>query len=110
MPTADLLKISLDLLSSWNPRLILHPIGADLHLFLDQEDEKQQKEFIQTLKNLLPQNSANLRLLRSAPEIGDEMLEDFAKPPGYSLSCRLKNHLDPEGLFDASFYRMQNAS
>ena len=110
MPTADLLKLPLDLLSSWNPRMILHPIGADLHLFLDQEDGKQQKEFLQTLKNVLPQNSANLRLLRSAPEIGDEMLEDFAKPPGYSLSCRLKNHLDPEGLFDAPFYRMQNAS
>ncbi|MCH2292667.1 MAG: hypothetical protein MK439_09000, partial [SAR324 cluster bacterium] len=64
----------------------------------------------QTLKNVLPQNSANLRLLRSAPEISDEMLEDFAKPPVYSLSCRLKNHLDPEGLFDGPFYRMHNAS
>jgi hypothetical protein len=106
LPTADILELSLESLSAWDPRMIIHPVGGDLHLFLGEQDGDRQKKFIQTLLKCLPRQSSNMRLLRSAPEVGFEHLGHFAKPPGYSLSCRLKQHLDSEELFDAPYYRM----
>ena len=78
---------------------------------VQQQVEKQleQKEFLKKLKNSLPQPSAKIRLIRSIEGIGFEDLDHFAKPPGYDLSCRLKQHLDPDGIYDASYYGMQSS-
>ena len=106
LPTADILELSLESLSAWDPRMIIHPVGGDLHLFLGEQDGDRQKKFIQTFLKCLPRQSSNIRMLRSSKQVGVEQLGHFAKPPGYSLSCRLKQHLDPEELFDAPYYRM----
>ena len=102
--SAALHPTHLESIRSEQTRMVVHPIGADLHCFLDSEDATTQREFIASLQPMLRQMQAKLVLGNAASAIGYSDLGEFAQPPGYALVQRLKRHLDPAGVFHAPFY------
>ena len=105
LPTKEALNpMHLEAVRTDQTRIAAHPIGGDLHFFLDTEAAAAQREFIESLKPLLRRAQAKLVLGNATPEISYADLGEFARPPGYSLVQRLKRHLDPAGVFHAPFY------
>jgi FAD/FMN-containing dehydrogenase len=105
MPTSEALNpMRFETLRTDSLRMAIHPIGGDLHFFLDSEEADSQKALINALQPILRRVQGKLVLGNAVPGIGYETLGDFAKPPGYSVAKRLKQHLDPAGVFHSAFY------
>ena len=107
LTTSSILELPLEKLKNWEPRMIVHPVGSDIHFFLKDTEAASQKMFLESLCGILNLPGANLRLVRTSEGCGPNVLGPFGKPPGYSITQGLKRHLDPQGIFHSPFYGME---
>lgn len=102
LPTASLLNKLEVFTEIKDARLLVHPMGGDLHLFAPEIDAQS----LDMLRRAMAGSGGYLTLQR-AP---DALLESFGwsvpLPSGYPIMQALKRKLDPHGLFRAPFYEM----
>ncbi|MCP4295152.1 MAG: hypothetical protein GY786_06060 [Proteobacteria bacterium] len=99
-------KIRWEELEALDAKIILHPIGGDCHVIINNNDLDVQKNAIERLKALLSTLSVNMALVRSHEDLSTVDLGQFAVPNGYTLMKRLKEQLDPSDLFISPFYNL----
>lgn len=106
LPTSEGLNpMHLESLQQDGLHLAVHPIGADLHVFLKDPDRTAQQKLLTSLKAVGRRVQGRLVWGSAHPDLGYADLEELAQAPGYSLAQRLKQHLDPAGIFHAPFYQ-----
>jgi FAD/FMN-containing dehydrogenase len=111
LPTRDALRpIRIESLRHENLHAVAHPVGADLHFFLNSTDAEAQREFLREALPLFRNTPAKMVLAHAHAEVSPAELGDFAQPAGYAFTQRLQKHLDPAGVFHAPFYQLSAAS
>ncbi|MBF0278391.1 MAG: FAD-binding oxidoreductase [SAR324 cluster bacterium] len=105
LPTGELLgSLDVQKFTLQGAQMVVHPIGGDFHIFLNDETPKAQKEMLTLLKNQLEGSEGKISLIKSAPELSINDLNEFAFPREYSLMKAIKQQLDPALVFHAPFY------
>ena len=102
--TEDILNFNFELFRKENFKIIIHPIGGDIHFMHESIDRKEQIQYLEKIKSALVHPDSKLRWVSSNPENSLEDLGKAALASGYSLTQRLKRHLDPSGIFSSSYY------
>lgn len=107
LSTRDALQpIRLESLRHERLHQVAHPIGADLHFFLNDENLTTQREFLNELQNRFRRTGAKMVLGSGHNELTLQDLGEYARPTAYAFTQRLQQHLDPAGLFHAPFYQL----
>ncbi len=107
LPTAEALNpMHLTSLPQEGLHVVAHPIGADLHFFLKASEPGAQRQLLAALKSVARRVQGQLVWGSAHPDLTYTDLEERAQAPGYSLAKRLKQHLDPSGVFHAPFYEL----
>lgn len=101
----QLLPYLLQILTRTATRLVLHPLGGDFHLFL--EDPGEAARIVSELAEILAARAGFL-VIEKAPVDFYQSHFVIPLPPSYGLMCKLKRNLDPRAIFFAPFYEMEN--
>ena len=105
VPTGDLLApLPFQALVEHGAQLVVHPIGGDFHVVLNDENLASQQALLTMLKTTLKGTEAKLTLVHATPGLPVHELNDFAIPKAYALMKAIKQQLDPANIFQAPFY------
>ena len=105
--TENILNFPFELFCNENFKIIIHPIGGDIHFMHESSDRKEQIQYLEKIKSALVHPDSKLRWVSTNPESSLEDLGKFGVASGYSLTQRLKRHLDPSGVFSSSYYDLE---
>jgi FAD/FMN-containing dehydrogenase len=105
--TENILNFPFELFHKENFKIIIHPIGGDIHFMHESSDRKEQIQYLEKIKSALVHPDSKLRWVSTNPESSLEDLGKFGVASGYSLTQRLKRHLDPSGVFSSSYYDLE---
>ncbi len=106
MPTKDVLGFAYEDWQTRKPSMIVHPGGGDIHFFLESGDAEDHNLFLADLHEKTSTTGCTMRLVRCSAPVDSIKRNCPQKPSGYELALRLKNHLDPAGIFHSPFFLM----
>ena len=104
LPTEELFRFPFELFRTDNFKMLIHPIGGDIHFMHKTSELKEQLQLLDKIKSALVHADSKLRLLNGNAEISFQELGRFGMASGYALTQRLKNYLDPSRVFSAEYY------
>ena len=104
LTTEKTLSFPIDLFLKEGFKILIHPIGGDIHFIHKKNSKKEQLKLLDKIKNTLSNSESKLRWVSADPEITLNDLGSFGVPNSFSLTKRLKHHLDPVGVFFAPYY------
>ena len=84
--------------------LVVHPVGADIHILGREEELDEEK--LDRMRRLFSGNGGYLVLEKVPHALREQFGFTVPLPSGYLLMQRLKQQLDPHGIFHAPFYEM----
>ena len=102
--TENILNFPFELFRKENLKILIHPIGGDIHFMHESSDRKGQIQFLEKIKSTLVSPDSKLRWVSTNPENSLEDLGKFGLASGYSLTQRLKSHWDPRRIFSSGYY------
>ena len=105
--TENILNFPFELFRKENFKILIHPIGGDIHFMHESSDRKEQIQYLEKIKSALVNPDSKIRWVSTNPESSLEDLGKFGVASGYSLTQRLKRHLDPSGVFSSSYYDLE---
>ena len=107
LPSEEIMNFPFETFSKDNFKMVVHPAGGDIHFMHNSTGGKEQLELLEKIKSCLTHSDSKLRWVSSAEEGTYQALGSFGVANGYSLSQRLKHHLDPSGVFFSTYYNLQ---
>ena len=105
--TKNILNFPIELFHKKNFKILIHPIGGDIHFLHDSCDRKEQIQYLEEIKSALVNSESKLRWVSTNLKNSVDDLGKFGVASGYSLTQRLKRHLDPSGVFSSSYYDLE---
>ena len=105
--TENILNFPFEIFRKENFKMLIHPIGGDIHFMHTSSDRKEQLQHLEKIKSALVHPDSKLRWVSGVPESSFQELERFGVASGYALTQRLKRHLDPAGVFSAAYYELE---
>ncbi len=105
IPTGELLgSLHFQAFTEEGAQMVVHPIGGDFHLILNEENLEAQQRMLALLKKQLRGTEGKITLVKSSPGLSVKDLDGFAIPTAYSVMKAIKQQLDPASIFHAPFY------
>lgn len=83
--------------------IILHPYGADIHLFWDKANEEEQRDFLQATTSIFTEN-AFITLERCSPALRSSNHYFQSQPQQFKALNMLKKQLDPNRIFKSILF------
>jgi len=105
--TENILNFPFELFRKENFKMLIHPIGGDIHFMHECSDRKEQLQYLEKIKSALVHPDSKLRWVSANAENSLQDLGNFGVASGYALTQRLKRHLDPAGVFSSSYYDLE---
>ena len=105
--TGNILNFPFEQFRKENFKMLIHPIGGDIHFMHECSERKEQLQYLEKIKSVLVHPDCKLRWVSANAENSLQDLEDFGVASGYALTQRLKRHLDPAGVFSSSYYDLE---
>ena len=105
--TEKILNFPIDYFRNEDFKILIHPIGGDIHLMHKSSHKIEQYKLLEKIKSTLVHPYSKLRWVSGASNCDLKDLDKFGVANGYSLTRRLKNHLDPSGVFLAPYYDLE---
>jgi len=105
--TENIINFPFELFRKGNFKMIIHPIGGDIHFMHESCDRKEQLEHLQKIKSALVHPDSKLRWVSAHADSSMQDLGKYGVASGYSLTQRLKRHLDPARVFSSSYYDLE---
>ena len=105
--TENILNFPFEQFSKENFKILIHPIGGDIHFMHECSDRREQLQYLEKIKSALVHPDSKLRWVSANAKNSLQDLGDFGVASGYSLTQRLKRHLDPSGVFSSSYYDLE---
>ena len=94
----------MECLTGMDATLILHPVGGDFHLVGRLESLTEEK--LDRLRRHLTGTGGYLTQEQTSPKLLESFGYSIPLPSEYPLMQRMKQTLDPAGVFHAPFYKM----
>jgi len=107
LSTEEIFRFHFETFRNENFRIVVHPIGGDIHLMHKSFGMKEQIQHLEKIKSAVVHSDSKISWVRSVPEVSFQELGKFGVANGYSLAQRLKSHLDPSGVFFAPYYDLE---
>jgi len=107
LPTEEIFRFHFETFRKENFKIVVHPIGGDIHFMHKSFDIKEQLRHLEKIKSALVHPDSKIRWVKAIPEASYQDLGKFGVANGYSLAQRLKRHLDPSGVFFATYYDLE---
>ena len=105
--TEMMLGFPIDYFCKENFKILIHPIGADIHLMHESKQKNEQLQLLDKIKSFLSNSNGKLRWVSGASQCMLNELGNFGVANGYSLTKILKRHLDPASVFSSPYYEME---
>ena len=102
--TENILNFPFEIFRKENFKMLIHPIGGDIHFMHKTSDRKKQLQQLGKIKSALVHPDSKLRWVGGNPESSFQELGKFGVASGYALTQKLKRHLDPAEVFSAAYY------
>ena len=104
LTTENTLSFPIDFFLKEDLKILIHPIGGDIHFLHKSTNSNDQLKLLEKIKSILVDSDSKLRWVSGAPKNSLNDLGEFAITSSFPLIKRLKNHLDPVGVFSAPYY------
>ena len=105
--TANILNFPFEKFHKENFKMLIHPIGGDIYFMHESNNMKEQLQQLEKIKSALAHPESKLRWVSANVESSIQDLGKLGVASGYSLTKRLKRHLDPAGVFSSSYYDLE---
>ena len=105
--TANILNFPFEKFHKENFKMLIHPIGGDIYFMHESSNRKEQLQHLEKIKSALAHPDSKLRWVSGDIESSIQDLGKLGVASGYSLTQRLKRHLDPAGVFSSSYYDLE---
>ena len=105
--TANIINFPFEQFHKENFKMLIHPIGGDIYFMHESSNRNEQLQHIGKIKSALVHPDSKLRWVSSNSGCSLQDLGKFGVANGYSLTQRLKRHLDPSGVFSSSYYNLE---
>tara|TARA_B100000700_G_scaffold273069_1_gene317134 strand:- start:617 stop:1822 length:1206 start_codon:yes stop_codon:yes gene_type:complete len=105
LSTEKILSLPIDFFLKENFKLLIHPIGGDIHFIHNFTIHEEQLELLEKIKSFLV-HEGKLRWVSGSSESSLYDLGILGVANGYSLTKKLKLHLDPAEVFSSAYYYM----
>ena len=105
--TQDILNFPYERFCKENYKMIVHPIGGDIYFLKNSCENEIQLNHLAEIKSAFVNSDSKLRLVWANEEISIHDLGKYGVSSSYSLIQRLKNHLDPSGVFFCIYYDLE---
>ena len=73
----------------------------------ESKQKNEQLQLLDKIKSFLSNSNGKLRWVSGASQCMLNELGNFGVANGYSLTKRLKRHLDPASVFSSPYYEME---
>ena len=102
--TEKTLSLPIDFFLKEDFKILIHPIGGDIHFLHKNNNSNKQLKLLDKIKSILADSDSKLKWVCGSPKRSLKDLGDFGITNSYSLTRRLKRHLDPTGIFSSAYY------
>jgi len=102
--TENTLSFPIDFFLKEDFKILIHPIGGDIHFLHKSTNRNKQLKLLEKIKSILVDSDSKLRWVCGSSKSSLNDLGDFGITNSYSLTKRLKHHLDPAGIFLSAYY------
>jgi len=105
--TEKILSFPIDYFLKKDFKILIHPIGGDIHLMHKSTHKIEQQKLLEKIKSVLEHPHSKLRWVSGVSNCTLKDLGEFGVANSYAFTKRLKNHLDPAGVFSAPYYDLE---
>ena len=104
LTTEETLRFPIDKFLEDNFKILIHPIGGDIHILHKSIQKKEQMEYLKKIKSIIDGSEGKLKWVSCSKKNSQKDLGIFGVSNSFSLTKRIKNHLDPLGIFSSCYY------
>ena len=104
LTTEETLRFPIDQFLKENFKILIHPIGGDIHILHNSIQREEQMKYLEKIKSVLQRSEGKLKWVSGSKKNSQKDLGEFGVSNNFSLTKRIKNHLDPRGVFSSSYY------
>jgi len=106
LTTEKTLSLPVDNLLKDDFKILIHPIGGDIHILHKSFHSNEQLKLLKKIKSVLVDFESKLKWVSGSQKISLNHLGEYGITSNYSLTKRLKCHLDPFGIFSSDYYNL----